>query len=135
MSSIIDVEEEYRKNVRPLLNRRIRCPAVMLAVIRKASVRGRSTILVNSIKVINGASHIGVDAGRKEAKNAFTFILRKIKSGASHNINPRGNVIVGKVVIENVYGTRPVRLKKISLQKVAGMNISHPLNAFFHGVI
>lgn len=107
----------------------------MLAVIRKASVSGRRIILVSSIKVINGASHRGVDVGKNEAKNAFTFILRKIKSGASHNINPRGNVIVGKVVIENVYGIRPVRLKKINMQKVAGINISHPLNDFFHGDI
>lgn len=107
----------------------------MLAVIRKANVSGRSIILVSSIKVINGASHKGVDAGKKEAKNAFTFILKKIKSGASHNINPSGNVIVGKVVIENVYGISPVRLKKISMQKVVGINISHPLNDFFHGVI
>lgn len=107
----------------------------MFAVIRNAKVIGRRRILVSSISVINGASHKGVEAGRKEAKNAFMLILKKINSGASHSINPIGKVIVGKVVIENVYGISPVRLKKINRQKVVGINISHPLNDFFHGVI
>lgn len=107
----------------------------MLAVIRNANVIGRKIILVSSISVINGASQSGVEAGRNEAKNVFVFILKKINSGASHSIKPRGKVMVGKVVIENVYGISPVKLKKISRQKVVGIKMSHPLNDFFHGAI
>lgn len=74
----------------------------MLAVIRKARVRGRRRILVSSINVINGDNHRGVDAGRNEEKKAVVFVLKKTIRGASHNISPRGNVIVGNVVMENV---------------------------------
>lgn len=107
----------------------------MFAVIRNARVRGRKRILVSSISVINGASQRGVDAGKKDAKNDFMFVLKKINNGASHSMKPNGNVMVGKVVIENVYGISPVRLKKINRQKVGGINMSQPLNDFFHGDI
>jgi hypothetical protein len=135
MISISGREVFRRKKDRPLLRRRIKWPAVMLAVIRKAKVNGRSKILVSSIKVINGASQRGVEEGRKEAKNIFTLFLKKINKGASHSINPSGNVIVGKVVIENVYGINPVRLKKMSRQKVVGIKMSHPVKDFFQGAI
>ena len=91
-----------RKKERPLLSRRIRWPAVMLAVIRKARVRGRRRILTSSIRVINGASQRGVEAGRKDEKKFIRLSLIETRRGASHSTRPRGKVIVGKVVEENV---------------------------------
>jgi len=49
----------------------ITCPAVILAANRKLSVRGRRTVLINSIIVKNGLSHIGALSGRKCAINFF----------------------------------------------------------------
>ena len=49
----------------------ITCPAVTLAANRKLSARGRRTVLINSIIVKNGLSHIGALSGRKCAINFF----------------------------------------------------------------
>lgn len=124
-----------RKNESPLLSRRIKCPAVMLAVIRNARVRGRRSALVNSIRVMNGESHNGVEAGRNEEKKFVVLAFKKIIIGLSHRVSPRGKVMVGNVVMEKVYGTKPVRLKKHKIKNVGGINRSQPLKFFCQGAI
>jgi hypothetical protein len=47
-----------------LINERIICPIIMLAVKRKPKVIGRTDVLKNSIIEINGANQRGVPNGR-----------------------------------------------------------------------
>ena len=68
------------------INFMITCPAVILAASRKLSVRGRRVVLINSIIVKNGLSHIGASSGRKCAVNFFAediifLIIKNIHSG------------------------------------------------------
>jgi len=68
------------------INLMITCPAVILAASRKLSVRGRRVVLINSIIVKNGLSHIGASSGRKCAVNFFVediifLIIKNIHSG------------------------------------------------------
>lgn len=68
------------------------CPALIFAASRNDSVRGRTPILVVSIKIRNGFSHEGAPSGKKCAMNCFVlYVILEIIID-NHNGNPRDRV-------------------------------------------
>jgi hypothetical protein len=62
-----------------------RCPAIILADRRTVRVPGRITLLIVSIRTINGISKLGVLRGTKWANIWFILLIQPNIMKASHN--------------------------------------------------
>lgn len=86
------------------------CPALMLAANRNESVNGRTIILVVSIKIRNGFSHLGAPSGSKWAKEAFTVFLYEDRINDSQIGRPNVSVKIRWLDRLKVYGIKPIKL-------------------------
>jgi hypothetical protein len=88
-------------------------PALILAANRKDNVRGRTMILVVSIKIKNGFNHVGAPSGSKWAIVILNDlnVLDKIKD--IHIGNPIDIVKIKCLDSLNVYGIKPIKLIRI----------------------
>jgi len=86
------------------------CPALMLAANRNESVNGRTIILVVSIKIRNGFSHLGAPSGSKWAKEVFTVFLYEDRINDSQIGSPNVSVKIRWLDRLKVYGIKPIKL-------------------------
>src|ERR1700761_9827693 len=71
---------------------RTMCPALIFAASRNDRVRGRTVILVVSIKTRNGFSQSGAPSGRKCAMNIFGYFVNLDRIIDIHSGSPIANV-------------------------------------------
>lgn len=62
-----------------------RCPAIMFAVRRTASVPGRIRLLIVSITTINGISMVGVPCGTRCSNIWFVFLIHPNSINLTHS--------------------------------------------------
>lgn len=79
----------------------------MLAANRNDRVKGRTIILVVSIRTRNGLSHLGAPSGKKCAIDAFVFLVNLDKIIDNHNGRPNLNVKIKWLDNLNVQGISP----------------------------
>lgn len=101
-------------------------PALMLAASRNDRVRGRTKILVVSIKTKNGFSQSGAPSGRKWAvdflglwENLEIIILSQMG-------RPRVRVKIRCLDELNVYGIRPIKLIITMRRKIVEIRVDNP---------
>jgi hypothetical protein len=103
------------------------CPALMLAANRKDKVRGRTEILVVSIRIRNGFSHVGAPSGSRCAivafgLNAVLEIIIDIHIGS-----PSSSVNTRCLDSEMEYGLSPNKLIIMIRQKNEHKVVFRPL--------
>lgn len=96
----------------PLLPSRVnnRCPAIMFAVSRTASVPGRIRFLIVSMTTINGINMVGVPWGTKCSNMWFVFLIHPNNINLTHNGKASVSVIVRCLVLVKMYGNNPKKL-------------------------
>lgn len=87
-----------------------RCPAVMLAVSRTPSARGRINRLIVSIRIMKGISGVGEPSGRRRARVKDSLFFRPVIMVANHRGRARAMFIDSWEVDVKVYGSRLSRL-------------------------
>lgn len=87
-----------------------RCPAIILAESRTASVPGRIMFLIVSIRTINGISTGGVPWGTKCANMSFVLFIHPKNIKLSHKGRARERVSVKWLVLVKMYGNSPKKL-------------------------
>ena len=92
---------------------RSKCPAIMFAASRTASVPGRITFLTVSIITINGMRAPGVPLGTKCANMCWVWLIHPKIIKDSHSGRARARVIARCLVLVNTYGISPRRLLNI----------------------
>ena len=102
-------------------------PALMLAANRNERVRGRTIILVVSIRTRNGFNQSGAPSGRKWAIEAFMFLENLDIIIDSHRGRPNLRVKIRCLDNLNVYGIRPIKLIKII---IVNSGVTSELNPF-----
>jgi hypothetical protein len=82
--------------VGPLFPSRVskRCPAIMFAVKRTASVPGRITFLIVSIHTMNGIRTVGVPCGTRCSNMWFVLLIHPNIMNLAHKGSASVNVIV-----------------------------------------
>ena len=80
----------------PLFPRRVssRCPAIMFAVSRTASVPGRIRFLIVSMITMNGISIVGVPCGTRCSNMWFVFLIHPNNINLVHRGSASVNVRV-----------------------------------------
>lgn len=78
-----------------LIRARMMCPALMLAARRTPRVRGRTKILIVSMRIRGGDSHGGAPVGRRLAALFFGLWAELEMMVISHRGRLRDRVIVG----------------------------------------
>lgn len=81
---------------------RIRCPAQMLAVSRKASVSGRMSILKDSTSTRKGARKLGAPLGIRAANTLVGAYVIPVVRRLAHRESARGRVMARWAVEVNV---------------------------------
>jgi hypothetical protein len=99
----------------------------MLAANRNERVRGRTIILVVSIRTRNGFNQSGAPSGRKWAIEAFMFLENLDIIIDSHRGRPNLRVKIRCLDNLNVYGIRPIKLIKII---IVNSGVTSELNPF-----
>lgn len=102
------------------------CPALMLAANRKDSVKGRTMILVVSIKTRNGFNQSGAPSGRKWATDALNDFVNLDNTILSHTGKPIVSVKIRCLDVLNIYGIRPNKLIRITATKIEDTNDLSP---------
>jgi len=87
---------------------RTTCPAVIFAASRNLRVIGRTLILISSIIVRNGFSHIGALSGSKCAIKYLVENIVLLIISSNHIGNPIENVKIICLVALNIYGIIPI---------------------------
>lgn len=87
-----------------------KCPAIMFAVNRTASVPGRIRFLIVSIITINGINIVGVPCGTKCSNMWLVFLIHPNSINLSHIGSARVNVSVKCLVLVKMYGNNPRKL-------------------------
>jgi len=86
------------------------CPALIFAANRNARVRGRTVILVVSIRMRNGFNQVGAPSGNRWATVALGLCVVLDIIIDSHIGRPRRSVKIKCLDREIEYGLRPARL-------------------------
>lgn len=76
-----------------LINPKTMCPALILAANRNERVKGRTKILIVSIKISGGLNHLGAPLGRRDALNSFGEFRAEDKINPNHKGAPKDRVI------------------------------------------
>lgn len=90
-------------------------PALIFAAKRNDKVKGRTIILVVSIKIKNGFNQSGAPSGKRWATVWERFLNAEDKIKDIHKGKPNDSVKIKCLVILNVYGAKPIRLIAISV--------------------
>jgi hypothetical protein len=101
-----------------------KCPAIMLADNRTASVPGRIILLIVSIKTIKGINTGGVPCGTKWANICFVLLIqpKNIKLNQRGRANDRVNVMW--LVLVKIYGNKPKKLlKRMNVNSEININV------------
>jgi hypothetical protein len=96
----------------PLLPNKVssRCPAIMLAVRRTASVPGRIKFLIVSIITINGINIDGVPWGTRCSNMWLVFLIHPNSINLIHKGRARVSVRVRCLVLVKMYGNYLLKL-------------------------
>jgi hypothetical protein len=86
------------------------CPAIIFAVNRTATVRGRIRLLIVSMMTINGISIVGVPWGTKCSNIWLVFLIHPYSINVIHKGNARVSVSVKCLVLVKMYGNDPRKL-------------------------
>lgn len=87
-----------------------RCPAIMFAVSRTASVPGRIRFLIVSMITMNGISMVGVPWGTRCSNMWFVFLIHPNSINLTHRGKASVSVSVRWLVLVKMYGNRPKKL-------------------------
>lgn len=87
-----------------------RCPAIMFAVKRTASVPGRIRFLIVSIMTINGINVVGVPWGTKCSNMWLVFLIHPNSMNLTHKGRARVRVRIKCLVLVKMYGNSPRKL-------------------------
>lgn len=116
----------------PLFPSRVsnRCPAIIFAVSRTASVPGRMTFLMVSMITINGINIDGVPCGTRCSNMWLVFLIHPNSINLNHIGRARVRVRVRWLVLVKMYGNSPRKLfVRIIKNREARMN-EFPLFSF-----
>ena len=96
----------------PLFPNRVnnRCPAIMFAVKRTASVPGRIRFLIVSIITINCINMVGVPWGTRCSNIWLVFLIHPNSINLTHKGKARVNVRIRCLVLVKMYGNSPKKL-------------------------
>ena len=83
---------KFPSTIFSLSNLNNKCPAIILAANRIASVNGRIILLINSISTIKGISTLGVLKGTKWANDTSKFCEKAINICPTHKGKANDNV-------------------------------------------
>jgi hypothetical protein len=110
-----------------LMSLRTIWPALIFAASRNDSVSGRTAILVVSIRIRNGLSHVGAPSGSKCAIVALglSIILEQIID--NHSGSPNVKVNSRWLDRDIVYGLSPIKLIKMISRKKEVRIVVNPL--------
>ena len=99
-------------------------PATMLAANRTDNVRGRITLLIDSINTITGINGPGVPRGTRCAITLLNWLKIAHSKLPSHRGRANDSVKIKCLLPVNTYGTRPmVLVNKIYIKTVANIKI------------
>jgi hypothetical protein len=87
-----------------------KCPAIMFAVNRTASVPGRIRLLIVSIMTINGINIAGVPCSTRCSNKWLVFLIHPNSINLIHIGRARVNVSVRCLVLVKMYGNNPKKL-------------------------
>lgn len=87
-----------------------KCPAIIFAVNRTASVPGRMIFLIVSMQTINGIRIDGVPCGTKWANMCCVWFNHPYIMKHNHIGNANVNVVVKCLVLVKIYGNKPIKL-------------------------
>jgi len=96
----------------PLFPNRVnnRCPAIMFAVKRTASVPGRIRFLIVSIITINDINMVGVPWGTRCSNMWLVFLIHPNSMNLTHRGKARVSVRIRCLVLVKMYGNSPKKL-------------------------
>lgn len=93
-----------------------RCPAIMLAANRTASVPGRIIFLIVSIHTIKGINTEGVPWGTRCANMCWVLLIHPYNINEIHSGRARASVSVKCLVLVNTYGNNPIKLLNMIIE-------------------
>jgi len=89
-------------------------------------VRGRTIILIVSIKIRNGFNHIGAPSGKKWAVNLFQLLNILEITIFNHIGKPINRVKIKWLDKERVYGFKPIKLIMITIKNIVDKDVINP---------
>lgn len=119
--------------VGPLFPSRVskRCPAIMFAVSRTASVPGRIMFLIVSMQTMKGIKGAGVPCGTKCSNMWVALLIQPNTINLNHKGRASVSVMTRCLVLVKTYGNRPKKLlNKINENKEMNRKVL-PLLALF----
>ena len=87
-----------------------KCPAIIFAVKRIASVPGRISLLIVSMITINGINMVGVPWGTKCSNMWLVFLIHPNNINLIHRGRAKFSVSVRCLVLVKIYGNNPKKL-------------------------
>ena len=112
-----------------------KCPAIMLAANRTARVPGRMTLLIVSIRTINGIRTEGVPWGTRWANICWVWLIQPLIIRVNHRGSDRARVIAMCLDLVNTYGKRPKKLLYIIKENNETKNIVDPTQWIFNSAL
>jgi hypothetical protein len=96
----------------PVFPRRVirRCPAIIFAASRTASVPGRITLLIVSIQTMKGIRTAGVPCGTKWANICCVWLIHPYTIKLSHKGRAKARVKAKWLELVKIYGNNPKKL-------------------------
>ena len=88
----------------------IKCPAIIFAIKRTASVPGRIRLLIVSIITINGINMVGVSWGTRCSNMWLVFLIHPNNINLTHKGKARVSVRILCLVLVKIYGNNPKKL-------------------------